>query len=592
MSTYKAPLDDIRFVLEELLDVGQLAELPGYADATPELLAAVIDEAATLCEDVLAPLNQPGDAEGCHYEAGVVRTPKGFREGYAAYVQGGWPAMVAPPEFGGQGLPHIAGTVLDEMLCSSNLSFSMYPLLAHGTVGALERWGDEELKRRFLPKIVEGTWTGTMCLTEPHAGTDLGMIRTRAVPAGDGAYLVTGTKIFISAGEHDLTDNIIHLVLARLPDAPAGTKGISLFLVPKRLPTDEGEAGSPNGVTCGSIEHKMGIKANATCVMNFENARGWLVGEPHRGMRAMFTMMNGARLGVGMQGLGLAEASYQKAVAYAKERLQGRAPRGPVAPNADADPIIVHPDVRRMLMTQKAYIEGMRALAYWVGMLIDVEARHPEPVRREEASDLVALMTPVIKAFCTDVGFEIANLALQCFGGHGYIREYGIEQFVRDARIAQIYEGTNGVQAMDLLGRKVPDGNGRMVRRFVSIVERDLAAAASRPALRAMVDRVRASLDAVVRVTGAVMTRAASDADEVGAVAADYLRMFGLVATGWMWIRMAAIADAKAGVTGVAASKLATAEFYVTKLLPDTTALASRIDAGAPPVMALDASAF
>jgi len=521
-----------------------------------------------------------------------VRTPTGFRDGYTAYVQGGWPAMVASPDFGGQGLPHIAGTVLDEMLCSSNLSFSMYPLLAHGTVGALQRWGDEELKRRFLPKLVDGTWTGTMCLTEPHAGTDLGMIRTRAVPAGDGAYLVTGTKIFISSGEHDLTDNIIHLVLARLPDAPAGTKGISLFLVPKRLPTDEGEAGSPNGVTCGSIEHKMGIKANATCVMNFENARGWLVGDAHRGMRAMFTMMNGARLGVGMQGLGLAEVSYQNAVAYAKERLQGRAARGPVVPNGEADPIIVHPDVRRMLMTMKAYNEGMRALAYWVGILIDVEERHPDAARREEASDLVALMTPVIKAFCTDVGFEVTNVALQCFGGHGYIREYGMEQFVRDARIAQIYEGTNGVQAMDLLGRKVPDGNGRMVKRFVAVVERDLAAAGERPALRAMAEQVRESLRALVDVTGTVMARAAKDPDEIGAAAVDYLRLFGLVATGWMWIRMAAVADAGASRNAVAPSKLATARFYVTKLLPAARGLVGQIEAGAAPVMSLESNAF
>ena len=592
MPTYKAPLDDIRFVLEDLLNVGQLSGLPGYADATPELLAAILEEAAKLCEDVLAPLNQPGDSQGCRYENGVVRTPTGFRDGYTAYVQGGWPAMVASPDFGGQGLPHIAGTVLDEMLCSSNLSFSMYPLLAHGTVGALQRWGDEELKRRFLPKLVDGTWTGTMCLTEPHAGTDLGMIRTRAVPAGDGAYLVTGTKIFISSGEHDLTDNIIHLVLARLPDAPAGTKGISLFLVPKRLPTDEGEAGSPNGVTCGSIEHKMGIKANATCVMNFENARGWLVGDAHRGMRAMFTMMNGARLGVGMQGLGLAEVSYQNAVAYAKERLQGRAARGPVVPNGEADPIIVHPDVRRMLMTMKAYNEGMRALAYWVGILIDVEERHPDAARREEASDLVALMTPVIKAFCTDVGFEVTNLALQCFGGHGYVREYGMEQFVRDARIAQIYEGTNGVQAMDLLGRKVPDGNGRMVKRFVAVVERDLAAAAERPALRAMAEQVRESLRALVDVTGTVMLRAAKDADEIGAAAVDYLRLFGLVATGWMWIRMAAVADAGASRNAVAPSKLATARFYVTKLLPAARGLVGQIEAGAAPVMSLESNAF
>jgi alkylation response protein AidB-like acyl-CoA dehydrogenase len=583
MPSYKAPLADIAFVLDELLDVSQLSALPGYGDATPDVLAAVREEAAKLCEEVLAPLNQTGDAEGCHYERGVVRTPRGFREAYDAYREGGWPAMVASPEHGGQGLPRIAGVVLDEMLCSSNLSFSMYPLLAHGTVGALERWGDEELKRRFLPKLIDGSWSGTMCLTEPHAGTDLGLIRTRAVPAGDGAYLVTGTKIFISAGEHDLTDNIIHLVLARLPDAPAGTKGISLFLVPKRLPTEEGVAGPPNGVACGSIEHKMGIKANATCVMNFENARGWLVGEPHKGMRAMFTMMNDARLGVGMQGLGLAEVSYQNALAYAKERLQGRAASGRPAAGTDADPIIVHPDVRRMLMTMKAYTEGMRALAYWVAMLIDVEDRHPDDARRAEATDLVALMTPVIKAFFTDVGFEITNLALQCFGGHGYIREYGMEQFVRDARIAQIYEGTNGVQAMDLLGRKVPDGNGRMVKRFVAIVQHDLAvAAADRPELRELAEPVGESLRLLADVTGRVMARAQEDPNEIGAAASDYLRLFGLVATGWVWVRMAALSDAKRS----------TARFYVTKLLPQTTALAAQIDAGAGPVMELDASAL
>jgi len=592
MPTYKAPLDDIRFVLEDVLDVGQVASLPGYADATPDLLASVLEEAAKLCEEVLQPLNQTGDAEGCHYESGTVRTPRGFREGYAAYCNGGWPAMVAPTEFGGQGLPHIAGVVLDEMLCSSNLSFSMYPLLAHGAVGALERWGDDELKRRFMPKLIDGSWTGTMCLTEAHAGTDLGMVRTRAVPAGDGAYLVTGTKIFISAGDHDLADNIIHLVLARLPDAPAGTKGISMFLVPKRLPTEEGVAGSPNGVTCGSIEHKMGIKANATCVMNFENARGWLVGDAHKGMRAMFTMMNGARLGVGMQGLGLAEVSYQNAVAYTRERLQGRAPRGPVAPHADADPIIVHPDVRRMLMTMKASIEGMRALAYWVGILIDVEEHHPDTELRQEAVDLVALMTPVIKAFCTDVGFEITNTALQCFGGHGYIREYGMEQFVRDARIAQIYEGTNGVQAMDLLGRKVPDDNGRLVRRFVGVAERDLTTAGQHAAVQPLAESVRGALQALVRVTGIVMGRAARNPDEIGAAAVDYLRLFGLVATGWMWVRMATVAAAGTSTNPVASSKLATAQFYVTKLLPESHALVQRIEAGSASVMSLDASAF
>src|SRR5215207_5366503 len=536
MPTYKAPLDDIRFLLEDVLDVGQLAALPGYADATPDVLASVIEEAAKLAEEVLQPLNQTGDAEGCHYENGTVRTPRGFRDGYDAYRAGGWPAMVASPDYGGQGLPHIAGVVLDELLCSSNLSFSMYPLLAHGSVGALDRWGDDEVKQRFLPRLVDGSWTGTMCLTEPHAGTDLGMIRTRAIPAGDGAYLVTGTKIFISAGEHDLTDNIIHLVLAKLPDAPPGTKGISLFLVPKRLPTDEGEAGTPNGVSCGSIEHKMGIKANSTCVMNFDNAKGWLVGEPHKGMRAMFTMMNGARLGVGMQGLGLAEVSYQNALTYTRERLQGRALRGAQNKDGEADPIIVHPDVRRMLLTQKAYIEGMRALAYWVGILIDVEEHHPDAAKREEATDLVALMTPIIKAFLTDVGFEVANLALQCYGGHGYIREYGMEQFVRDARIAQIYEGTNGVQAMDLLGRKIPNGGGRLAKRLFALVQPDIEAAMKNPRLQELAAPLAKAAQALQKTTMGVMARAQQNPDEIGVAAADYLRLFGLVTTGWMWL--------------------------------------------------------
>ncbi|HEV2641777.1 MAG TPA: acyl-CoA dehydrogenase family protein, partial [Candidatus Elarobacter sp.] len=523
MPSYTAPIDDIRFVLDELLDVGQLSSLPGYEEATPDLLLAVLEEGAHLCEQVLAPLNQSGDAEGCHYDAGVVRAPAGFREAYDAYRAGGWPAMSASPEFGGQGLPHLTRFVLDEMLCSSNLSFSMYPELGHGATSLLERWGDAELKQRFLPRLISGEWTGTMCLTEPQAGTDLGIIRTKAVPAGDGSYHVTGTKIFISAGEHDLTENIIHLVLAKLPDAPPGTKGISLFLVPKFLPTEEGAAGTRNAVTCGSIEHKMGIKGNATCVMNFDNATGWLVGEPHKGMRAMFTMMNGARLGVGMQGLGLAEVAYQNALTYTRERLQGRALTGVKNPNGEADPIIVHPDVRRMLMTMKTYIEGMRALSYWVGMEIDIEERHPDAARREEATDLVALMTPVIKAFLTDVGFEITNLALQCYGGHGYIREYGMEQFVRDARIAQIYEGTNGVQAMDLLGRKIPEGMGRLAKRLFAIVQRDIAAASTDASLQDIVAPVQKSVATLQKVTMDVMMRGMQNPDEVGAAAADYL---------------------------------------------------------------------
>jgi len=582
MPTYHAPLDDVRFVLEDVLDAGQLAALPGFEDATPEMLLAVIAEAGRLCEEVLAPLNQSGDAQGCRWENGVVHTPSGFPEAYAAYCAGGWPAMVASPEYGGQGLPHVAYSVLDEMLCSSNLSFSMYPLLGHGATALLERWGDEELKRRFLPKLVSGEWGGTMCLTEAHAGTDLGIIRTRAVPAGDGAYLVTGTKIFISAGEHDLTDNVVHLVLARLPDAPAGTRGISLLLVPKRLPTDEGAAGTPNGVTCGAIEHKMGIKGNATCVMHFENARGWLIGEPHKGMRAMFTMMNGARLGVGMQGLGLAEVAYQNALAYTKERVQGRAPRGAQHPGDDADPIIVHPDVRRMLLTMKAYVEGMRVLAYFTSMQLDVESHHPDPARREEASDLLALLTPVVKAFCTDVGFECTNLALQCFGGHGYIREFGMEQFVRDARIAQIYEGTNGVQAMDLLGRKVPEGDGRLVQRLAAIAQRDVAAALADERLAPIAKPVATAFETLQATTRGVMARAAANPEEIGAAAAEYLRMFGLTVTGlaWLWRARAALASG----TRVDET-LATARFYATRLLPQVHSLAASVASGADVVM-------
>lgn len=590
MPSYKAPLDEIRFLLRDVHNVAQLAELPGYEEATPDMLFAVLEEGARLCEEVLAPLNQSGDAEGCHFDHGNVTTPAGFKEAYRAYKDGGWPAMTTAPEHGGQGLPELPRFVLDEMLIAANLSFSMYPGLSHGATTLLSHYGDEKLQQRFLSKLVDGTWSGTMCLTEPHAGTDLGIIRTRAVPNDDGSYAISGTKIFISSGEHDLTENIVHLVLAKLPDAPAGTKGISLFLVPKRLPTDDGNAGEPNNVACQSIEHKMGIKANATCVLNFENARGWLIGAPHNGMRLMFTMMNGMRIGVGMQGLGLAEVSYQNAVAYAKDRLQGRSLRGPQNPNEEADPIIVHPDVRRMLMTSKAYIEGMRALAYWVGILIDVHERHPDQAKKDEAGDLLALMTPVVKAFLTDTGFEITNLALQCYGGHGYIREFGMEQFVRDGRITQIYEGTNGVQAMDLLGRKIPEGGGRLAKRWFEIAQADLAAAATNTALTDIIAPVGDAMKLLQGTTMRVMERAAKDPEEIGAAAAEYLRMFGLVAIGWMWVRITRVAAEQGGTRND--ERCATARFYVTRLLPQVTALAAQINAGAAPVMALAPEAF
>jgi alkylation response protein AidB-like acyl-CoA dehydrogenase len=587
MPSYTPPLGDIRFLLSRVLDADQLSHFKGYEDATTDLMLSVAEEGGRLCAEIIAPLNQKGDAEGCTYDNGEVRTPAGFKAAYDAYREAGWTAMIAPTEFGGQGLPQIVGTIIDEMLCSANLSFSMYPLLAHGATTAIEKWGDDELKQRYLPRLVDGTWGGTMCLTESQAGTDLGIIRTRAVPTGDGSYAITGTKIFISAGEHDLTENIVHLVLAKLPDAPAGTRGISLFIVPKFLTDEDGRIGARNGVRCGSIEHKMGIKGNATCVMNFDNAVGWLVGEPHKGMRGMFTMMNSARVAVGMQGLGLAEVAYQNALSYAKDRLQGRAPTGATNPSGDADPIIVHPDVRRMLMTMKAYVEGMRALAYWVGILIDVETRHDDAAKRAEAEDLVALMTPVIKAFLTDTGFDITNIALQCYGGHGYIGEYGMEQFVRDARNAQNYEGTNAEQAMDLLGRKIPDDNGRMARRFAAIVQRDLQAAAQIETVAPLVAPVADAMNRLQRTTAELLARAAKNPDEVGAAAVDYLRMFGLASIGWMWIRMA-VAATKLGDDDAALrdDKLATARFYISKLLPQVRALGAQIDAGSEVVMA------
>jgi len=591
MPSYRAPLDDIRFLLDHVIGVDQLATLPGHEDATPEMIHTVLAEGARFCEEVLAPINQTGDAEGCIYHEGSVTTPAGFREAYRAYCDGGWPGMVAPAAFGGQDLPRLMRIVLDEMMCAANLSFSMYELLSHGVTGALERWGSDALKARFLPRMVDGSWTGTMCLTEANAGTDLGLIRTRAVPAANGHFRLTGTKIFISAGEHDLTENIVHLVLAKLPDAPAGTRGISLFLVPKRIVQEDGSCGEANGVRCSSIEHKMGIRANATCVLDFDDAEGFLIGEPHKGMRAMFTMMNSARLNVGMQGIGLAEVSYQNALAYARDRRQGRASGGGADTGAEADPILVHPDVRRMLMTMKAYTEGLRALAVWVGLQLDLEARHPDAGARAAAADVLALMTPVIKAFGTDTAFEVTNLALQCFGGYGYIRETGMEQFVRDARITQIYEGTNGVQAMDLLGRKVPEDDGRLVRHFLGLVHADLAAAVAVPAIAALAARVEQAAQALASTTKQVLTRAQTNPDEIGAAASDYLRLFGLVATGWMWIRIAmAAVRTEAGAPQRTIEKLGTARFFVERLLPTVHALAAQISAGAEPIMAVDLS--
>jgi alkylation response protein AidB-like acyl-CoA dehydrogenase len=600
MPRYQAPLADIRFVLEDLLQVEQLAALPGFEEATPDLIFPVIAEGARLCETVLFPLNQSGDAEGCRLVEGRVTTPAGFPAAYRAYAGGGWTGLACAPEDGGMGLPELVYFVMEEMVSSANLAFGIYPGLSRGVYNALRLHGSETLKRRYLPRLADGSWAGTMCLTEPQAGTDLGLVRTRAEPDGDGGYRITGTKIFISAGDHDLTANIVHLVLARLPDAPAGSRGISLFLVPKCLPVDdEGGLGAANAVSCGGLEHKMGIRASSTCVLNFDGATGWLVGEAHKGMRAMFTMMNAARLAVGLQGLGLAEVAAQNALAYARERLQGRALGGARHPGQTADPLIVHPDIRRMLLTMKACNEGGRALAYWIGFHIDQEARHPDPKVREAAGELVALMIPVLKALLTDLGFEVANLALQVYGGHGYIRDNGLEQYVRDARITQIYEGTNGIQALDLVGRKLPQATGRLLRRFFHPLAAELedAGRGSDPVLAALAAPLAKAFGRLQHATVTVAIRGSADPDDAAAVASDYLRLFGLVALGAMWLRMARVAQARLAAdpagTGTPAAlyhgKLATARFFMAKLLPQTGALYAAIQAGGETVMAPDA---
>jgi alkylation response protein AidB-like acyl-CoA dehydrogenase len=578
--------------LTELFDVGELAKLPGYEEATPDLFESVLEEGAKLCEEVLLPLNRSGDEEGCTFENGVVRTPKGFKAAYDTFRESGWTALGCDPAHGGQGLPRTLHTFVEEMICATNLAFGMYPGLSYGAYNALKEHGSDALKARYLPKLTDGTWTGTMCLTEPHCGTDLGQIRTKAEPAGDGVYKITGTKIFISAGEHDLAENILHLVLAKIPSGPPGTRGISLFLVPKFL-TKDGALGPRNGMRCGSIEHKMGIKASSTCVMNFDEAEGYLVGEAHKGMRAMFTMMNGARLGVGIQGLGLGETAYQTARAYAAERLQGRSVAGTKYPDKPADPIIVHPDVRRMLLTMRAWTEGARALAAWVAIELDKAVKHPDAAQREASDDFVSLLTPVVKAMFTDNGFAAANIGMQVMGGHGYIREWGMEQLVRDCRITQIYEGTNGIQALDLVGRKLPSHMGRLLRRFFHPVDAYIRARLEKPELAEFVLPLAKAFGRLQQASALVAQKGLADPEEAAAAATDYLRLFGLTAYAYLWARMAELALAK--TSGEDATfykgKLATSRFFMTKLLPESTALFTQIGAGAKPLMALEAEA-
>ena len=599
MYGYRAPLRDMRFVLHELLAGEPVAALPNCADATPELIDGVLEQAARLAESELAPLNRSGDEEGCCYENGIVRTPQGFQAAYATFRAGGWMGIAAAPEWGGQGLPRLVSLALDEIFSSANFSFATYPGLSQGAYDALARHGDQRLKAMFLPRLADGSWTGTMCLTEPQCGTDLGLIRTRAMPEEDGSFRVDGTKIFISAGEHDLTENIVHLVLAKLPDAPAGTRGISLFVVPKFLPM-EGPGGwrigERNGVRCAGIEHKMGIRASSTCTMQFDGAVGWLVGTPHQGMSAMFTMMNGARLAVGIQGLAAAEAAFQEARAYARERLQGRSPAGTHSPDRPADPIIVHPDVRRNLLTIKAFTEGARALAYWVGLQLDRAERHPDPAERQAADDLAALMTPILKAFLTDHGFAATNLAMQVFGGHGYIRETGVEQYVRDARIAQIYEGANGIQALDLVGRKLGQHTGRLLRRFFHPVAACLEEAAHDPALAELATPLSKAFAKLQQATVLIARKGQSEPDEAAAAATDYLQLFGYVALGYMWLRMARIAEDRLSHGDAGAlfyeAKVRTARFYMQRTLPMANAHYLALSAGKESLMALAPEAF
>ncbi len=596
MQTYTAPLRDMRFVLHELHDSTALNRLPGLEEITPDLLDTILEEAAKFITAVLLPLNAGGDAEGCHFANGEVRTPQGFKQAYQAFVAGGWGALNADPRYGGQGLPESVSKLVEEMICASNLAFGLYPGLSHGAYLALKSHGSEALKDFYLPHLVDGSWAGTMCLTEPHCGTDLGLLRTKAVPQPDGSYRLTGSKIFISAGEHDLTENIVHLVLARTVDAPPGIKGISLFVVPKFLPNPDGSLGARNGVVCTGIEHKMGIKASATCQMSFDQATGWMVGEAHKGMRAMFVMMNSERLSVGTQGLGVGEAAYQSAVAYARERIQGRALGGAQHPEKAADPILVHPDVRRMLLTARAYNEGCRALGVWVANALDRLERLPPGAERDEADDFIALMTPVVKALFTDLGYETASQCLQVYGGHGYIVANGMEQFVRDARIAMIYEGTNGVQALDLVGRKMPAHMGRSLRRFFHPVAEFIDAHGQEAEIRALIQPFARAFGALQLATAFIAQKGLTDPEEAGAAATEYLRLFGIVALGFMWVKMARVAAAKLPTAGEDApfyrAKLATAAFYVDRLLPQAGALLYSIKAGKASTMALEAAAF
>ncbi|WP_026377148.1 acyl-CoA dehydrogenase C-terminal domain-containing protein [Aestuariibacter salexigens] len=596
MQGYKAPQRDALFVMNELLGFEKHYADMGFEDATPDMVQAIYGEAAKFSENVLAPINAVGDEIGCQFEDGVVTTPPGFKEAYQQYVEGGWASMSQPEEYGGQGLPYSMATVMAEWFSGANHSWAMYPGLSAGCMATLKAHGTKEQKDMFLPKLIEGSWTGTMCLTEPHCGSDLGMLKCKAEPNDDGTYSLTGTKIFISAGEHDMSDNIIHIVLARLPDAPEGTKGISLFIVPKFNLDENGEPGERNSVFCGSIEHKMGIKASATCVMNFDGAKGILIGEPNRGLACMFTFMNIARIGTGIEGLSASEASYQGALRYAMDRLQFRSLTGRKNPDGPADPIIVHPDVRRMLLTQKAIAEGNRAMAVYCMQLVDQTLYSDDAEQKQLADAKLSLLTPIVKAFLTETALETTSHGMQVYGGHGYIKEWGMEQLARDTRICTMYEGTTGIQAIDLLARKVMGSKGELLKVFAQEVQEYCASIRGNTQFSAWTNAVSSHVDEWLQITNDIGKRAASNPDELGAAAVDYLMYAGYVTVGYFWLKMAVVAQQKLdeGTTEKAfyESKLHTARFYFDRLMTRTRSLVSAIESGADNLMAFEDAHF